>query len=282
MRSIEERTIKHLKETIELLKKENMKLKLENKKLYNLKDTVIKLQEEKLELSRKLIDMESEAVLYKDKDELNDEMLYNPRRNSKISTMSTKDLLQRLNSNFSEDNNKKVSPQDNFKKENTNFFILGKKQSSLKDNLKNKNEEILLLKNELVKKEQIITELKLKKNLKKNDIKKFDNKNYYNKSESKELNDSIFGDNDGNINLKNNINWEIQNILNEKRDFILKTLTRENFSFDFISSKYKSRKSNESINGQKNDNNLEQILDLIRQRKKRVEMIKKNLEEKIG
>ena len=161
----EEKTLKHLKDSNELLKKENNKLKLENKVISSLKDTITKLQEEKMDLSKKLIEMESEAVLYKNSQEVNDEMLYNPRRGSRLSTIDQKELLQKLQPNSSNLNltNKEPKKFNNelIKIENSNFSIISKKNINLlKDGLKNKNEEILLLKNELVKKDQIILELK--------------------------------------------------------------------------------------------------------------------------
>ena len=78
--------------------------------------------------------------------------------------------------------------------------------------------------------------------------------------------------------MENNIYKEIENILVEKRNFVIQTLTKENFSFDII------KKNNDNIN-QKfglNENNIEQILEIIKQRKKKVEMTKKYLEEKIN
>ena len=298
----DERIIRHLKETIESLKKENSKLKSENKNLSILKDTISKLQEEKMELSRKLMELESEAVLYKDGDEMKDEMLYNPRRGSRLSTLSQKELLQKLQPNSSNLNNtnreiKKFNSELN-KISNTNFSILSKKNLNLiKDGLKNKNEEILLLKTELVKKEQIIAELKKNKN--ENTItdskiseNKINNKpeNYLNLlgrkfslrySDSKEVNDSIFEESESHMMLEKNIYSEIQNILEEKRNFILNTLTRENFSFDILNNEKENKKDNELELNDLNGSSIEQILYLIRQRKKKVEMTKKYLEEKI-
>ena len=187
----------------------------------------------------------------------------------------------------------------------------------LKDGLKNKNEEILLLKNELIKKEQTI--LELKNNLENKNV--FDSKyslntiggtniiklnnddsnkktrntpeDYLNllsrrfsfkKSfEGKEVNDSILEENEAHLLLEKNIYSEIQNILEEKRNFILKTLTCENFSFDILNdNKYKNNKSKEIMGDDINGTSLEQILALIRQRKRKVEMTKKYLEEKIN
>lgn len=324
MKSIvnDERSIKNLKETIESLKKENKKLKLENKNLSNLKETITKLQEEKMELSRKIMEMESEAVLYKDDEGMKDEMLYNPRRGSRFSTISQKELLQKLQPNSSNMNigNKEEKKLNNdlIKITSTNFSILSTKNINLlKDGLKNKNEEILLLKNELVKKEQIIAELKKNKSLESNNItdsklslndkQTFNSINTYNfiksdepynkrvknkpenyldllgrrfsvkrTTDSKEINDSVFEESESHMILEKNIFSEIQNILEEKRNFILQTLTRENFSFDIL-----NNKKSEIIVGDISMANIEQILSLIRQRKKKVEMTKKYLEEKM-
>ena len=315
----EERSIKHIRESMDLLKKENAKLKQENKTISTLKNTISKLQEEKMELSRKLMEMESEAVLYKAEEDPNDEMLYNPRRGSRFSTISQKELLQKLqpnSSNFIEP--KKFS---NLSKISNYFSIISKKSINLlKDGLKNKNEEILLLKNELVKKEQTILELK-KNNEKYNSIfdskyslnssinininsdeKKIQNKpeeylnllsrrfSFKKNSDLKEINDSIYEENEAHLLLEKNIYSEIQNILEEKRNFILKTLTCENFSFDILNSNinnnnFKSKKRNEknkeSVEEEINGTNIEQILELIRQRKRKVEMTRKYLEEKM-
>ena len=260
--------------------------------------------------------MESEAVLYND-EENKDEMLYNPRRASRLSTISQKDLIQKLQPNSSNINlsNKKFNNDLN-KIINTNFSIISNKNKNLlKDGLKNKNEEILLLKNELIKKEQNILELKKNmdnynnifdskyslnssinnSNIKYNNDKLINKKTVedylgilsrrfsFKKNDSKEINDSIYEENEAHLLLEKNIYSEIQNILEEKRNFILKTLTCENFSFDILnnSGNYKNKKSEESVYDDINGGNIEQILALIRQRKKKVEMTKKYLEEKI-
>jgi hypothetical protein len=315
----DERSIKHLKETIDSLKKENTKLKAENKTVSSLKEAILKLQEEKMELSRKLMEMESEAVLYKDGEDINDEMLYNPRRGSRLSTISQKEALLKLQANQSNINipnkEQRVFNSDLNKITNENFSLITKKNTDLlNDSLKNKNEEIILLKNELVKKEQIITELK--KNIEKNKIsssklsfntsfnnskilrpinddsnkkshktedyldllsRKYSIKRNY---DNKEVNDSIYDENEAHLLLEKNIYSEIQNILEEKRNFILKTLTCENFSFDIINNNEK-KKNKETIEGEISGGSIEQILCLIRQRKRKVELTKKYLEEKI-
>lgn len=318
----DDRNIKHLKETIDLLKKENARLKSENKSILSLKEAIIKLQEEKMELSRKLMEMESEAVLYKDGEDINDEMLYNPRRGSRFSTISQQDPLLKLqpNSSYINNPNKEIRKFTSELKKitNNNFSLLSKKNINLlKDGLKNKNEEILLLKNELVKKEEIITELKKNKEINNNknitpklslntslsNSKIFKpmnddlNKKGRNKpddylellsrrfsikrnSDFKEPNDSIYEENEAHLLLEKNIYSEIQNILEEKRNFILKTLTYENFSFDIINN-YGKKKNNDLIEGEISGGSIEQILCLIRQRKRKVEMTKKYLEEKI-
>ena len=257
----EEKSIKHLKELVETLKKQNLKLKIENRNLLSLKDVISKLQEEKMDLSRKLMEMEGEAVLYKDTNDMNDEMLYNPRRGSRVSTISLKESYQKIPSSSSKDVKKYK-----FKITKDNFSIISKN---------NLREEIDLYKNEIIKKDKIIAQLKLEKNKNISNILNIKKKKF----DLKEINDSISdeNENESRANLKNNIYKEIENILVEKRNFVIQTLTKENFSFDII------KKNNDNIN-QKfglNENNIEQILEIIRQRKKKVEMTKKYLEEKM-
>ena len=263
----DERNIKHLKDTIDLLRRENNRLRLENKIIPSLKDTIKKLQEEKIEISQKIIDYESESLLYNtSKDNKDDILLYNPKVHSKkIFECSL------VESNFA-------------------FSYNGKKNSKyLKDGLKNKNEEIIILKNELVKKEEIISLLKSKN--KKIDLKKEKCNNFTintissnskgNSSNSGKMilnsgniiksnnntitnntgindinkytsvfswvaspnnkkrnipfhNEIMYEETESQISLEKNIYKEIQNILEEKRNFILNTLTYENFSFDIL------------------------------------------------
>lgn len=231
-----------------------------------------KLKEDKLILSKQLMDLESEAIAYKDK---------------------PLDMLLNENNTF-----------ESFSFSLTNNTIVNKQV--IKDNLKNKNEEILILKNELVKREKAMLELMKKqkdndsyvnihKSFKKingtylyrnksdNDFIKtiiIKNKKRYfesgpqqqrkigkdilnsnnnsnkviaktggrgskqdavdilnmNKKRFEELNISIENevDDEGHSALEKNISNEIKNILEEKRNFILQTMTYENFSFDII------------------------------------------------
>ena len=147
----------------------------------------------------------------------------------------------------------------------TNFNIISKG---------NKNEENFLLKKELNKNDKNIYDIK--KSEKKKNIADIFYKNFILKNEpnKKTISDSLFEENESHINLENNIYKEIENILEEKRNFVIKTLTIENFSFDIM-----REKENKKVDI--NKNNIEQILELIKQRKKKVEMTKKFLEEKI-
>ena len=228
-----------------------MKLKIENRNLQGLKDIIIKLQEEKMDLSRKLMEMEGEAVLYKDNININDEILYNPKKESRFSTISQKESYQKISHTSSKEI--KTSPM---KICSTNFNIISKG---------NKNEENFLLKKELNKNDKNIYDIKNTK--KKKNIDDIFYKNFILKNEpnKKTISDSLFEENESN---------EIENILEEKRNFVIKTLTIENFSFDII-----REKENKKIDI--NKNNIEQILELIKQRKKKVEMTKKFLKEKI-
>ena len=313
----DERNIKHLKETIDLLRKENNRLRTENKIISSLKDTIKKLQEEKIEMSQKLIDYESESLLYSaSKDNKDDILLYNPKAPSK---KKIKTSLVRINFCFS-------------------FY--GKKNNNiLKDGLKNKNEEITILKNELVKKEEIISLLKSK--IKKNEFKKercnnfsitnsgnntkrsnniitngkimgsnssnsgnMTNSNvntYTQNANTNEINkvtsafswamspasnkkrngpysnsnDIMYEETESHLNLEKNIYKEIQNILEEKRNFILNTLTYENFSFDILKNK------NSISSNITNLDDIDKLIEIIKNRKQKVLKKKKSLEEKL-
>ena len=93
---------------LELLKKENSRLKLDSKDLK-------KLKEEKLALSKQIMELESEAMLY---------------------------------SNF-KNGDSLIFPSFNPSKFSFSIIENSSKQK-IKDSLKNKNEEILILKNELM------------------------------------------------------------------------------------------------------------------------------------
>ena len=262
----DEKSIKHLKEVIETLKKQNLKLKIENKNLQSLKDIITKLQEEKMDLSRRLMEMEGEVVLYKDNNNINDEMLYIPKKSSRFSTISHRDSFNKI-SNIS---SREMKNLPSMKISSSNFSLISKI---------NFTSEINMLKDELNKKDKIISDLE--QSGKKKNITDIISRNFQLKkgSDSKEINDSIFEETESHINLENNIYKEIENILEEKRNFVIKTLTRENFSFDILKEKQKDN-NNTKLDASKI--NIEQILELIKQRKKKVEITKKYLEEKLS
>ena len=334
------KTIKHLKEAIELLKKENTRLKADSK-------DIKKLKEEKLSLSKQIMELESEAMLYKN---------FNGGDNLIFPSFTTTKF------NFS--------------------IIENSSKQKIKDSLKNKNEEILILKNELMKKDQIISNLQKKE---KESVYSQNDSNYknhivlnqylfrtksesdffhmsqnkYNKkyfgtvvstshstqrggrlsqllnSSNKKNNDNIItvntngflkrksgdiyselnvtmtneGDDDGHNALEKNIYSELKNILDEKRNFILQTMTYENFSFDIISTKKTSNTMISNMNNSLNSavststngknhkysnssttninpsiaftltKDIDALLQIIRQRKKIVLNDKKSLEE---
>ena len=260
----DEKSVKRLKEVIETLKRQNLKLKIENRNLQALKDIIKKLQEEKMDLSRKIMEMESEAVLYKDINDINDEMLYNPKKGSRFSTISQKESFHKYQSSSSKEIKK--SPM---KITSENFCLKSKIDL---------NEGIDLLKKELIKKEKIINDLK--QNTKRKNISDLFARKLHNKKsiDLKEISKSNFEENESKIYLETNIYKEIENILEEKRNFVIQTLAIENFSFDII--KDKEKEINKSI--RINENNIEQILELIKERRKKVELTKKLLEEKIN
>ena len=307
-----EKSIKNLKDTIDLLKKENNKLRNDNKEIFRLKELIKKLKKEKLEMSQRIIDYESESFLYnsqrEDKDDI---LLYNPNNSNKKLKM-------------------------NLKKFNFSFSINGIKNVT---NKYNKNDEISILKRELNEKNEIITLLKSNKkkykpviinnfsinsssstsninsinssaqkyvtfkNDKKNSINynsilsnqmksKLSNKisstfswkdeNRHKKKFKKSVNDTPSEDRESHNSLEINIFKEIENILEERKNFIIKTLVRENFSFDILSNKEKlknndlNENSNYDIKGMED---IDQLIEIIKNRKIKVQKTKKYFEE---
>jgi hypothetical protein len=307
-----EKSIKNLKDTIDLLKKENNKLRNDNKEIFRLKELIKKLKKEKLEMSQRIIDYESESFLYnsqrEDKDDI---LLYNPNNSNKKLKM-------------------------NLKKFNFSFSINGIKNET---NKYNKNDEISILKRELNEKNEIITLLKSNKkkykpviinnfsinsssstsninsinssaqkyvtfkNDKKNSINynsilsnqmksKLSNKisstfswkdeNSHKKKFKKSVNDTPSEDRESHNSLEKNIFKEIENILEERKNFIIKTLVRENFSFDILSNKEKlknndlNENSNYDIKGMED---IDQLIEIIKNRKIKVQKTKKYFEE---
>ena len=307
-----EKSIKNLKDTIDLLKKENNKLRNDNKEIFRLKELIKKLKKEKLEMSQRIIDYESESFLYnsqrEDKDDI---LLYNPNNSNKKLKM-------------------------NLKKFNFSFSINGIKNVT---NKYNKNDEISILKRELNEKNEIITLLKSNKkkykpviinnfsinsssstsninsinssaqkyvtfkNDKKNSINynsilsnqmksKLSNKisstfswkdeNRHKKKFKKSVNDTPSEDRESHNSLEKNIFKEIENILEERKNFIIKTLVRENFSFDILSNKEKLKNNdlNENSNNDiKGMEDIDQLIEIIKNRKIKVQKTKKYFEE---
>ena len=306
-----EKSIKNLKDTIDLLKKENNKLRNDNKEIFRLKELIKKLKKEKLEMSQRIIDYESESFLYnsqrEDKDDI---LLYNPNNSNKKLKM-------------------------NLKKFNFSFNINGIKNET---NKYNKNDEISILKRELNEKNEIITLLKSNKkkykpviinnfsinsssstsninsinssaqkyvtfkNDKKNSINynsilsnqmksKLSNKisstfswkdeNRHKKKFKKSVNDTPSEDRESHNSLEKNIFKEIENILEERKNFIIKTLVRENFSFDILSNKEKlknndlNQNSNYDIKGMED---IDQLIEIIKNKKIKVQKTKKYFE----
>ena len=303
------KNVKHLKELIDSLKKENQKLKNENN-LNSQKIMIKKLQEEKLQLSKKIMDLESEILLYKN--DSNDTDLNLIQQNS-VSSLREKKIIYYSINNFS-------------------FSFLQNKinNNRIKESLKKKNEEILILKNELMKKENLIENYKknssqinqnvysiknniLFRNKSDSDFLAFSLEKYRKKfivfntkklglkvnkkkkkKESEELNLTIgFENEEENSNLEKNIFSEINNILEEKRNFIIKTLTSENFSFDIYSQNPKKNNLNTNKRSNKNNNqnnnknilfsditkDIDKMLEMIKKRKENVENEKKYLED---
>ena len=119
---------------------------------------------------------------------------------------------------------------------------------------------------------------------------------------------SFMEDETGHNALEKNIYSEIKNILEEKRNFIIKTMTRENFSFDIINvsnvkkddnnikngiikkklNSNSNKGSNVNLRSSFTNNNssteisnidIDKMINLIKNRKKEVEIKKKYFEE---
>ena len=329
------KTLKQSKETIELLKKENAKLKSQNfnNNYLNKNQIIQKLKEEKLLLSKKIIELENEKNLHKCN------ILSNEKSMRRFKTQNL------------------ISTGTNFIITSFSFSFYNIKTSNIiKESLKKKNEEILVLKNELMKKEQIIQKLKIKNSIiydneiDNNEKKEINNKNnnklfrtksdnhffisnissfltteknnnqfqhnkniskFYHKKGLDELNLTLSNEEEEDAYLEKNIQIELKNILEEKKNFILKTLTSENFSFDIFSNltnnnnKKKEMKmlkkndiikstpkknniiasnnytnyNNSNINIEEITDNIDKMLEMINRRKKDIEQERKYLEE---
>ena len=252
------KTLKQSKETIELLKKENAKLKSQNfnNNYLNKNQIIQKLKEEKLLLSKKIIELENEKNLHKCN------ILSNEKSMRRFKTQNL------------------ISTGTNFIINSFSFSFYNIKTSNIiKESLKKKNEEILVLKNELMKKEQIIQKLKIKNSIiydneiDNNEKKEINNKNnnklfrtksdnhffisnissfltteknnnqfqhnkniskFYHKKGLDELNLTLSNEEEEDTYLEKNIQIELKNFLEEKKNFILKTFTFENFFFDIF------------------------------------------------
>ena len=93
-------------------------------------------------------------------------------------------------------------------------------------------------------------------------------------------NEIMYEETESQISLEKNIYKEIQNILEEKRNFILNTLTYENFSFDILRpQKNNNSGSNSNINGLED---IDKLIEIVKNRKIKVQKNKKYLEEKLA
>ena len=373
-------TIKHLKESNEILKKEKNILSNEQTT-----KELKKLKEENIQLQKKLIDLEGEQLNLNNDNLLTNSFANNSYLNNNLITTENNTVNTSLIQNIKQTSTFNKS-QKKISKSTFNFSIIANRgYNKIKESLKNKNEEITILKNELLKKEKLIENLKYKnkfqpKNLKSNinksnNISNNNNKNnnnnnniqtekiiltyfdinsikpnslYKNKSDNDFLRSTLikynnkylkteilrsytkrksidmdYNANNNTINvslmtsfmedetghnaLEKNIYSEIKNILEEKRNFIIKTMTRENFSFDIINvSNVKKDDNNIKNNGiikkklNSNSNkgsnvnirssftnssneisnmDIDKMINLIKNRKKEVEIKKKYFEE---
>jgi hypothetical protein len=374
-------TIKHLKESNEILKKEKNILSNEQTT-----KELKKLKEENIQLQKKLIDLEGEQLNLNNDNLLTNSFANNSYLNNNLITTENNTVNTSLIQNIKQTSTFNKS-QKKISKSTFNFSIIANRgYNKIKESLKNKNEEITILKNELLKKEKLIENLKYKnkfqpKNLKSNINKSnniSNNKNnnnnnnhiqtekiiltyfdinsikpnslYKNKSDNDFLRSTLikynnkylkteilrsytkrksidmdYNANNNTINvslmtsfmedetghnaLEKNIYSEIKNILEEKRNFIIKTMTRENFSFDIINvsnvkkddnniknngiikkklNSNSNKGSNVNLRSSFTNNNssteisnidIDKMINLIKNRKKEVEIKKKYFEE---
>lgn len=364
--------IKQMRETIDALKKENAKLKSDMKNYKALKQTIQKLQEEKMQLSKQLMEMQSEAMLYNNEksiDELNfnskksvDDLGRQMRSASLHSAEKAKNKVDEPNKfikNLKIDSfglgfigyehdynknsmNKSQEPSIKVEKSSTKFNKSdSKKKNSSLNNEKNSSKldkEIQNLRRELEKKQKIIEVLSnsnkdSQKERKNNSIEKDKTLDITSLTHIINVNKpSLLSDKDtftGKYNKRNsfysedgdensiqnfrlstnrlsvsssknkgelfedgekekNIYSEIQNILEEKKNLIIKALATEKFSFDLLNNNKESHKkkkgtmievSQKSL--KENKDNINKLLDIIKIRKKKMDNIKKILEEKV-
>ena len=347
---------------------------------------------------KKLIDLEGEQLNLNNDNLLTNSFANNSYLTNNLVTTENNTVNTSLIHNIKQTSTFNKNNKNKLIKATFNFSLIANKgYNKIKESLKNKNEEITILKNELLKKEKLIENLKYKnkiqpKNLKSNinkpnnnisnNNKNSNNNNnnsnnhiqtekiiltyfdincikpnglYRNKSDNDFLRSSLikynkeylkteilrsytkrksidmdYNANNNTINvslmtsfmedetghnaLEKNIYSEIKNILEEKRNFIIKTMTRENFSFDIInvSAKKDNNENNNNNNNNKNgiikkklnsnsnkgsnvnirstftNNNssteisnieIDKMINLIKNRKKEVEIKKKYFEE---
>lgn len=306
-----EKTIKNLKETIEILKKENNKLRNDIKEIPRLKELIKKFKKEKLEMSQKIIDYESESFLYNsqrgDKDDI---LLYNPNSSKKKSKTNFKIFNFSFNINgikienneydknedisvLKRELNKKVETNDLAKSNNkkykpviiNNFSINSSSNTSQINSISSSGQKYFTFKNDkknTINYNSILSnQLKSKLSSKITSTFSWKNENDKKKKYKKSINDTPSDDRESHNSLEKNIFKEIENILEEKKNFILKTLVRENFSFDILCSKENQKSENikENLNDIKGMEDIDKLIEIIKNRKIKVQKAKKYFEE---
>ena len=307
-----EKSIKNLKDTIKKLKKENNKLRNDNKEIFRLKELIKKLKKEKLEMSQRIIDYESESFLYnsqrEDKDDI---LLYNPNNSNKKLKMN----LKKFNFSFSINGIKNVTNKYNKNDEISilkrelnekneiitllksnkkkykpviinNFSINSSSSTSNINSINSSAQKYVTFKND--KKNSInynsilSNQMKSKLSNKISSTFSWKDENRHKKKFKKSVNDTPSEDRESHNSLEKNIFKEIENILEERKNFIIKTLVRENFSFDILSNKEKlknndlNENSNYDIKGMED---IDQLIEIIKNRKIKVQKTKKYFEE---
>jgi len=271
-----ERTIKNLKDTIESLKKENLRLLSENKTANEIIKT---LQEEKFEISKKLIDYESEILYKVHKNKKEDILLYNPKHPSK-NDLKFSLIKQSFNLKLGaggKSHDKSLSTQK--KNKNIINILNSKKDLAMEQSIAFNIINNIISNNENEDKFNYKSGNKNTLNNIKNYTNKYTNTFSYTGSQSskdgKNKNCNYNSDtviDESQFSLKKNIDKEIENILEEKKKNKIKNLKIENFSFDLIC-------YNNKVINQIDLDDINKLIEIVQNRKKIVINAKKNLKK---
>ena len=263
-------------------------------------------------MSQRIIDYESESFLYnsqrEDKDDI---LLYNPNNSNKKLKMNLKkfnfsfsingiknetnkynknDEISILKRELNEKNEIITLLKSNKKKYKpviiNNFSINSSSSTSNINSINSSAQKYVTFKNDKqnsINYNSILSnQMKSKLSNKISSTFSWKDENRHKKKFKKSVNDTPSEDRESHNSLEKNIFKEIENILEERKNFIIKTLVRENFSFDILSNKEKLKNNdlNENSNYEiKGMEDIDQLIEIIKNRKIKVQKTKKYFEE---